>query len=492
MWLQNVQGKALTWWITFAAGTGFALFGYDQGVFGAVLTNESFIKTFNNPSPSLQGHITATYDLGCFAGAIFTMWQGSKYGNRQIILMGSLILVVGAILQTAAYHVPQMIIGRFIAGIGNGMNTASIPVWQSETVPAKHRGHVMVLQLAVNQVGNVTSQWINYGMTFIASNSVAWRFPLAFQMFFAFLTIAFVPFLPDSPRWLVLKNRNEEALEVIRRLGGALLSEEESRERCTAIQQNVEHEMSMGKITISSLLKRDRLHTTRRILLGAGTQFMQQWCGINAILYYLPVVFASLGLDRNLSIILSCCNAMNLMISTCFGALYVERAGRKKMMFWGAIGQSLCYAFVAIGLALGGKQWEAVAVTFVFGFMTAFGLSWIAVPWMYPAEINTQRMRIAGAGIATATNWITNYAVVLITPIGIANIGWRYYILYAVLNASFVPIVQLFYVETAGKSLEDIDRLFEGDSTDTPASNSGSGYDEDKDLSIAHVDDARG
>lgn len=490
MWLQGIQGRALTSWITFAAGTGFALFGYDQGVFGAVLTNESFIKTFHDPSPTLQGHITATYDLGCFAGAILTMCQGSKHGNRRVILMGSVILVIGAILQTSAYHVPQMIIGRFVAGVGNGMNTASIPVWQSETVPARHRGHVMVLQLALNQVGNVTSQWINYGMTFIASNSMAWRFPLAFQMFFAILTILLVPFLPDSPRWLVLKNRNDEALEVIRRLGGPRRSEEENRSMHAAIQWNVDHEMSMGKLTIRGIFRRDSLHTTRRVLLGAGTQFMQQWSGINAILYYLPVVFASLGLDRNLSIILSCCNAINLLISTCVGALYVESVGRKKMMLWGAVAQSLCYTFVAIGLALGGKQRECVAVTFVFSFMTAFGLSWIAVPWMYPAEINTQRMRIAGSGIATATNWITNYAVVLITPIGIANIAWRYYILYAVLNAAFVPVVQFFYVETARKSLEDIDRLFEGQSSDLPTFNSDSVREEPKEVSVAHVNDA--
>lgn len=235
---------------------------------------------------------------------------------------GSIILISGAFIQTAAYHVPQMIIRRFVAGIGNGMNTASIPVWQSETVPARHRGHAMVLQLALNQVGNMTSQWLNYGMTFIASNSVAWRFPLAFQMFFAILTILLVPFLPDSPRWLVLKNRNNEALEVIRRLGGPRRSEEDNREMHAVIQWNVDHAMSMRKLTIKSIFQRDSLHTTRRVLLGAGTQFMQQWSGINAILYYLPVVFASLGLDRNLSIILSCCNAMDLLISTCVGALY--------------------------------------------------------------------------------------------------------------------------------------------------------------------------
>jgi MFS family permease len=152
---------------------------------------------------------------------------------------------------------------------------------------------------------------------------------------------------------------------------------------------------------------------------------------------------------------------MNLMVSTCFGALYIETFGRKRMMFWGAVSQSICFALVAAGLALATKQWEAVAVAFVFVYYTTFGLPWIAVPWMYPAEINTQRMRIAGAGIATATNWINNYIVVLVTPIGISNIGWKYYLIYAVLNAVFVPVVGYFYVETAGLSLEEIDMLFE-------------------------------
>jgi MFS family permease len=188
---------------------------------------------------------------------------------------------------------------------------------------------------------------------------------------------------------------------------------------------------------------------------------MQQWGGINVINYYLPVVFSSLGVSRNMSLILSACNAMNLMVSTCFGALYIETFGRKKMMLWGAVGQSICFALVAAGLAIATKQWEAVAVAFVFAYYTTFGLSWIAVPWMYPAEVNTQRMRIAGAGIATATNWINNYIVVLVTPIGISNISWKYYLIYAVLNAVFVPIVGYFYVETAGLSLEQIDSLFE-------------------------------
>ncbi|CAH0019642.1 unnamed protein product [Clonostachys rhizophaga] len=245
--------------------------------------------------------------------------------------------------------------------------------------------------------------------------------------------MAFVPFFPGSPRWLIMKERNEEALEVIQRLGGNSQTEDENRAVHEEIRASVQHE------------------TTRQIILSAGTQLMQQWSGINALFYYLPVVFASLGVGRNLSLILSLCNAMDMTVSTVLGALWIEGVGRKKLMVWGAVGQSICFCFISIGLSLGGSRWEAVAVAFVFGYSTVFALTWIAVPWMYPAEVNTQRMRIAGAGVATATNWINNYAVVLVTP----------YLIYAVLNTAFAIICKVFYVETARLSLEQIDSIFD-------------------------------
>ncbi|KAL7757110.1 hypothetical protein ACKLNR_014103 [Fusarium oxysporum f. sp. zingiberi] len=488
MFLDNLQGHALMTMITFASGAGFALFGYDQGVFGAFLGNVSFIETFNNPDPTLQGQITATYDLGCFAGAIFAMWFGDRIGRKLTIAWGCAILVAGAVMQTAAYHVPVMIIGRFIAGVGNGMNTTAIPVWQSETADPRHRGRFMVLQLGLNQVGNVMAQWLNYGMSHIPTNSVSWRFPLAFQCFFAVLTVMFLPWLPDSPRWLAMRGRHEEAYTILKRLGGSNRPEEETKELYDVMMNNLRHEAEVPKFRVKSLLHNDRLQTTRRMLLGAGTQFMQQFGGINIINYYLPVVFASLGVNRNLSLILGACNAINLLCSTFVGALYIESLGRKKMMVYGAAVQAFCFALVSTGLAINTKQWQAVAVTFIFGYYTTFGLSWIAVPWLYPAEVNTQQMRIVGAGIATATNWISNYVVVLVTPVGINNIQWKYYLIYAVLNAAFVVVVQIFYVETAKLSLEEIDNLFERGSTlhDLEPRNEGM----EKDPQIVHVDNS--
>lgn len=459
--LNQLEGAWLTTAITFTTGTGFLLFGYDQGVFGGIIGNDDFVKVFNHPSAMIIGQITATYDLGCFFGAICAMAFGDYFGRRKAILIGCTVLTIGAVLQTAAYGVPQMIIGRFVAGVGNGINTTTIPVFQSETSRPKHRGLLVVLQLALNQLGNVTAQWLNFGMGYIAKNPVSWRFPIAFQIFYALATVMMIPWLPDSPRWLVQKGRHGEAKKIVARLLAKPVDDSEVESSYTIIVRNTEHELEVSKTSWRALLGNDRLQTTRRVILGAGTQFMQQWGGINVINYYLPVVFASLGVSRQMSLILSGCNAMNLMISTCVGATLIESVGRKPLMLWGALIQAICFALVAGGLGAGGREWGCVAITFVFGYYTTFGLTWIAVPWMYPAEVNTQQWRNRGAGIATATNWICNYAVVLVTPLGIANIAWRYYILYAVLNMVFVPIIHFFYEETAKLSLEQIDELFE-------------------------------
>lgn len=334
--------------------------------------------------------------------------------------------------------------GRFIAGVGNGINTSIVPVWLSETCKPGLRGRLITLALVLNQVGNVTAQWLNFGLSYIPTHPVSWRFPLAFQCFYALGTVAMLPCLVESPRWLIQKGRISEAQIVISRLFGRSTEDPEVQAFVESISAGLQHEVETTKGTWHDLISSDTLHSRRRVVLGAGTQFMQQWGGINIINYYLPVVFGTLGVSRRMALILSGCNVINLMLSSALGAVFVDRYGRVPLMFWGALAQGLCFVFVAVGLSQGSFEWSAVAVAGVFAYFTAFGTTWIAVPWMYPAEVNTQRMRIFGAGIATATNWICNYAVVLVTPLAVQNIKWRYYIIYAVLNFAFAPIVKLF------------------------------------------------
>lgn len=157
MFFQKSQGKPLQFGITAACGAGFLLFGYDQGIFGGLLDNEPFLKTLGYPGATIQGQVVATYDIGCIIGTLISMSFGDKLGRRRSILIGCCILIVGGVLQTASYSLAQMIVGRVVAGVGNGMNTVAIPVWLSETARADDRGKLIVAQLVTNVFGIVIS-----------------------------------------------------------------------------------------------------------------------------------------------------------------------------------------------------------------------------------------------------------------------------------------------------------------------------------------------
>lgn len=207
--------------------------------------------------------------------------------------------------------------------------------------------------------------------------------------------------------------------------------------------------------------------------------------GINVTSYYLPTVLIdSVGLSNSLSRLLAACNSVSYLVFSLISIPNVERWGRRRLMMYAAAGQCLCYLLITILLrynSLPGYAYQqevaSASVAFFFLYYVFFGIGWQGVPWLYPTEINSLSMRTKGAAIGTASNWIFNFMVrflliptrrdanvkfqvVEITPIGIKSLGWRFYIIWTVFNASFVPIVYFFYPETAGRTLEDMDRLF--------------------------------
>lgn len=159
-----------------------------------------YLDTMNLRNNSgLLGTVTAIYDIGCFFGAILAFMIGEPLGRKKSILVGTVIMSIGAILQVSAFGVPQMIVGRIIAGIGNGINTATAPVWQGETSKASWRGKLIVIEMIMNIAGFSLSNWMTFGFSFL-NGGITWRFPLAFQFFFIFILFGTVPWLPESPR----------------------------------------------------------------------------------------------------------------------------------------------------------------------------------------------------------------------------------------------------------------------------------------------------
>lgn len=160
----GLTGGWLTFWVSVACSTDMTLFGYDQGVFGGVIVTDDFLDTHHiRGKTSTISTVTAIYDIGCFVGAVAAMWIGEKLGRPKTILVGTTIMTVGAILQIASYSVAQMIVGRIIAGIGNGINTATAPVWQTETSQVKWRGKLVVIELILNIAGFSLSNWMTFG-----------------------------------------------------------------------------------------------------------------------------------------------------------------------------------------------------------------------------------------------------------------------------------------------------------------------------------------
>lgn len=451
--------------IVTACGLAFSLFGLDSSLMSGVLANKRFKADFGNPDSTIVGQITSAFDLGCFITAVITSIVGNRWSRKRTIVIGCFIHVIGGVIQTCSYSAGQLIAGRLIAGFGNGFVTVAIPVWLSECTPARIRGRMSGFISGLNGIGGIFIAWVNFGMIFVENSSVSWRFPVSLQILFSGAAMILVPFLAESPRWLVIMDRPDEAREVLAGLLNKPIDSDDVHTLLTEIKYHVQHENELAaEAHVKDLFTgKDKMRNLERIALGAGTQFMQQWGGINVILYYATVLFEdSLGFSSNLAYILSACNSINSTICVLICAFFlVDRVGRKPLMFWGSLAQGICFLIVAVSLSAGNKNANIVAISFMFAYYTSYGLTMWMVPWLYPAEINSLRYRNMGAAVATATNWIWNYVIVLITPIGVQNIGWRYYLIYAVMNFFFVPVVYFFYEETAALTLEQVDELFE-------------------------------
>ncbi|KAL4769403.1 general substrate transporter [Aspergillus nidulans var. acristatus] len=471
----GLQGQRLQLAISIIAGMDFLLFGYDQGVTGGLLTLQSFIKYFptiatngsyyenldsaaKSTQSTRQGIVVAAYNLGCFAGSIPTIWIGNWLGRRKTIFLGSFIMVIGALLQCTSYHLPQFIVGRLVTGFGNGMNTSTVPTWQSECCKANKRGQLVMIEGAMITCGITISYWIDYGLLFADPNEVAWRFPLAFQIFFALVILSFVMFLPESPRWLVLKGREDEAREVLGALVGDGTDPNFIQTEFVAIKATV-LEMASGSFRDMFTFTEDR-HFHRTVLAYVNQMF-QQISGINLITYYIPVVLENqLGMNLQNSRLISACNGTEYFLASWIAVFTVEKFGRRTLMLFGAAGMSISMAILAGTASAGSNAANIACIVFLFVFNTFFAIGWLGMTWLYPAEIVPLKIRAPANALATSSNWIFNFMVVMITPVAFDNIGYQTYIIFAVINAFIFPVTYFFYPETAYRSLEEMDRIF--------------------------------
>lgn len=357
--------------------------------------------------------VTAIYDVGCFLGALVAFSAGERLGRKRTLVLGTVIVSIGVIIQAASFSLPQMFVGRVVLGIGTGINTATAPVYQCETAPAHLRGKLIIFELSTNVCGFMIVNWINYGLALVPG-SIQWRLPLALQFIFIFVIFGIVFWVPESPRWLISHGQEEEAFQILADIENKSIDDPTIIAQHNEIVYGVQFELEHS-IRWSDLLRgrtEDGTKSVRRLLLGAGTQFMQQLGGINILSYYTPTVLIDfVGLSNSMARLLSACNAVSYFIFAVIAVLFVERLGRRTLMIVSTAMQLSAFLCISILLKLamadGNASCAKAAIFFLFYYNIAFAVGMLGVPWLYPTEINSLPMRTKGASLATATNWIT-------------------------------------------------------------------------------------
>ncbi|KAF4771499.1 hypothetical protein HAV15_004218 [Penicillium sp. str.  len=446
MWTttSGLSGRSLRLSITIAAVMGFSLFGYNQGMMAGLLNGDEFVNSFpiiRMPDPPtaaqehyinvIRGAITSCYELGCFFGALFSMFFGDKLGRTTLIFIGANVLIVGALITTVCFtgkwEVGQFVIGRVVSGIGNGMNTATIPVWQSECSGAHNRGFLVCFEGAMIAGGTFIAYWVVFGLSH-AADTVQWRFPIALQIFFALIVATGALLLPDSPLM--------EACEVLAKLNGTTPDSDKVLHDFNFLKTDVESSKS-SQSSWTAVFTFGKTQEFQRLLIGCSGQFFQQFTGCNAAIYYSTLLFQeNLHMEKYLSLIMGGIFATVYAIATIPSFFMIERVGRRNLYLIGFLGQGLSFVITFACLI---KENENNAKG---------------------AAINPLRTRTVGAAASTCTNWICNFAVVMFTPLFAGQSPWGVYLFFALFNFLGLIFGFFFYVETAGRELEEIDIIY--------------------------------
>ncbi|KAI0750132.1 general substrate transporter [Daedaleopsis nitida] len=451
---------------------GSFLFGYDSGIIASVITFQSF-KDFIGSSTnydSLSGAVVSTFTGGCFFGAAAAGWTNDRFGRQRTVQLGALVSLWGCAMQAGANTFATMLIGRIVSGLAIGILSMTVPLYNTEIAPPKHRGFIVGLAQQMIGIGFIVANWVGYGCQYLDSNT-QWRLPLGLQLAPAGLLFVGSFWMPRSPRWLLEHGRDEEALTVVHKLHGTTPEAHAAADAEFAeMQETIKADLVVRSRSIADLWATRGM--LRRTLVAVGVQVFGQFSGINVINYFGPSMYKALGLSPGQSLLVQgIYGAVGPITNFFFITLILDTVGRKKPLMFGAgsfvVTYSVLTAIVASFPPDESTNLSAQRAGIAMIFLTSifFSVSFGPVSWVLASEVFPTRTRSIGTSVATCANWAFNVLFSQVSNIAITNISWKYYIVFIVLNALDFIIITLFFPETKGKTLEQMAQLF-GDEVD--------------------------
>lgn len=415
-----MQGEALRFaQIFLIACPSFILFGYNQSGVGGLTNFPSWTRQFpaidtvnttgaqKSHNSTVQGAVVASIMIGALFGSLSCTWIGDILGRRRAIFLGASIALVGQVLECTAYSLAQFTVGRVVLGWGVGMLSATVPVWQSECAPAAKRGRNVVLTGMFIAFGFALTQWVNFGFYHIQDRSASWRGSLAIPALFSFIIMGNIFFLPESPRWLVLKNRSDTALQTLSILRAKDMVSSEILHELRDIEISLE-ESTASNLKLKDIFTMGEDKLLYRFLLCVMLQFFQQMSGGTLISIYIPIIFEdNLGLSASMSKILAACALTWKFLSSFVGFFIIDRIGRRAAFMVSGGGMGACMLALAVSNSFSDNRAASiVSALFVFVYNFFLPVGFLGANFLYPAEVAPVRLRVAMQSISIANQWL--------------------------------------------------------------------------------------
>ncbi|KAK3711730.1 high affinity glucose transporter [Vermiconidia calcicola] len=479
--------------IAAVAVIGGGLFGFDISSMSAIIGTAAYKCYFNQtgvengncggPTAGTQGGITAAMPGGSWVGALASGFISDIFGRKKAIMIGCIVWVIGSTIICASQNIPMLIAGRVINGFSVGIESAQVPVYISEIAPPSKRGRLVAFQQWAITWGILILYYISYGSAFMGGQTAStystavFRIPWGIQMVPAVLLFVFMLFLPESPRWLARKDRWEECHKVLTLVHGkgdpdspfVLYELNDIREMCTFEARNAD-------VSYLELLKPNMIN---RAHIGIFTQIWSQLTGMNVMMYYITYVFAMAGYEGNANLLASSIQYIINVVMTIPALIWLDRWGRRNtmlvgaalMMVWmftnagilgsrGVVEPGGVGGVAAVSMRLSGAPAKGlIACTYLF--VASYAPTWGPVSWVYPPELYPLRVRGKAVALATSANWAFNTALGAFVPPAFVNIRWKVYLVFGIFNLCMFIHAALLFPETAGKTLEDVEKMFE-------------------------------
>jgi sugar porter (SP) family MFS transporter len=480
------SGEAGSAWPAIAIGGfvafGGVLFGYDTGTISGILAMDYWRDTFStgyrdskghlDVSPSQSSAIVSILSAGTFFGALGSAFLGDNIGRRWGLIASCMVFNLGVILQTIATSLPLFLAGRFFAGLGVGLLSAIVPLYQSETAPKWIRGAIVGAYQWAITIGLLVAAVVD-NSTHLRNDTGSYRIPIAVQFAWSTILIVGMLLLPETPRFLIKRGHMDKAANALGRLRRLPGNHEAVQEELAEVQAIHEHEMTLGKAGYIDCFRGGML---KRQLTGMGIQALQQLTGINFIFYYGTQYFLNSGISNAFTITLIT-SSINV-ISTIPGLYATDTWGRRPLLLFGAIGMCVSQLIVAVlGTTSTGQDSagniivyniaaQKASIAFVCIYIFFFASTWGPLAWVVTGEIFPLKNRAAGLSMTTATNWLLNWAIAYATPYlvnygsGYANLQSKIFFVWFACCFLCIAFVYFMIYETKGLSLEQVDEMY--------------------------------